>query len=118
MRERSWPFFFLRCCTSLFVVIFLALLYWSSNAQEQRLKQIEEHVASKGKVLLSHLLYESGLSPSKKESKRLIANGGVRMDGQQVGGDREIEIRQPVVLQVGRRKFKRIVFQDAAARSR
>lgn len=80
-------------------------------------KIMEEHSASKNKILLSHLLFESGLSPSKKESKRLIDNGGVRLDGKQVSGDREIEIRQPVVLQVGKRKFKKIVLKSTVTSS-
>ena len=71
---------------------------------------IEEYKASKDKILLSHLLFESGLSPSKKESKRLIENGGVRIDNQSVPSDHEVEIKSPFILQVGKRKFKKILF--------
>lgn len=72
-------------------------------------EEIEEYKVSKNKILLSHLLFESGLSPSKKESKRLIENNGVRMNGRPVASDSEIEINEPLILQVGKRKFKRIV---------
>jgi tyrosyl-tRNA synthetase len=75
---------------------------------------VVEHSASRNKMFLSHLLYEAGLSPSKNESRRLIENGGVRMDGKQVRSDGEIEIRGPIILQVGRRKFKKIVFKNAS----
>lgn len=70
---------------------------------------IEEFKTAKLKVLISHLLFESGLSPSKKESKRLIENGGVRIDNLQILEDKEIEIAKPFILQVGKRKFKKIV---------
>ena len=72
--------------------------------------EIEEHRASGTKMTLSNLLFEAGLSPSKKESKRLIENGGVRIDGRQVSGDAEVPTDKPFVLQVGKRRFKRIVF--------
>lgn len=70
---------------------------------------IEEHRASVPKIWISHLLFEAGLAPSKKESKRLIEGGGIRIDGKQVSGDAEIDIKEPFVLQVGKRKFKRVI---------
>ena len=72
--------------------------------------RIEEYAVPKDKFFISQLLCEAGLSPSRRESKRLIENGGVRMDGKQVENDREIEIRKPILLQVGKRKFKRVVY--------
>lgn len=72
-------------------------------------EQIEEYKTLKTKIFISHLLFESGLSPSKKESKRLIENGGVRIDGKQIESDCEVQIQQSFLLQVGKRKFKRIV---------
>ncbi len=71
-------------------------------------EQIEDFFTPKNKLLLSHLVFESGLAPSKNESKRLIENGGVRVDGIQVASDTEMEIVKPFILQVGRRRFKKI----------
>lgn len=71
--------------------------------------EIEEHRASKNRIYISSLLHETGLSPSKKESKRLIDGGGVKLDGKAVTKDQEIELAAPVVLQVGKRKFKKIL---------
>ncbi len=71
--------------------------------------EIEEHKASGKKIWTSHLLFEAGLAPSKREAKRLIENGGIRIDGKQVAEDSEIEIKEPFILQVGKRKFKRVV---------
>jgi tyrosyl-tRNA synthetase len=67
-------------------------------------------VLTEGKALLD-LLVESGLAKSKGEGRRLIEQGGVRLDGQPVttfettvtptaGGE--------VILQVGKRKFLRV----------
>ena len=72
-------------------------------------EKLEEYVPPRNKILLSHLLFDSGLSTSKRESKRLIANGGVRLDGKSVERDSKIEVQKPFVLQVGKRKFKKIL---------
>ena len=72
-------------------------------------EKIEEHRLSQNRIYLSSLLYESGLSPSKKESKRLIESGGVKLEGKTIEKDQEIEISAPVVLQVGKRKFRKIL---------
>jgi tyrosyl-tRNA synthetase len=70
---------------------------------------MEEYIVSKNRILVSHLLFESGLVPSKKESKRLIENGGIRIDGKQIQQDSELEVKSPFILQVGKRKFKKII---------
>lgn len=72
-------------------------------------ESIEEHKSSKNKILLSHLLFECGLAPSKNEAKRFIENGGVKINGKAVAKDSELHLSQPLVLQVGKRKFKRIL---------
>ncbi len=56
------------------------------------------------------LLERLGMAPSKGEAKRLIKNGGVRLNGEAVE-DVSVEITPddlPVVLQVGKRKFVRL----------
>lgn len=72
-------------------------------------EEMDEYRCPKNKILLSHLLFESGLAPSKKESKRVIENAGVKINGKGVEKDSEIEIKESFVLQVGKRKFKRIL---------
>lgn len=57
------------------------------------------------------ILAEAGLTASKNDAKRQITGGGVRLDGERVT-DFEAEIapgRAPAVLQVGKRRFVRIV---------
>ena len=72
-------------------------------------EDIDEYRTEKSKIFISHLLVEAGLSPSRNESRRLIDNGGVRIDGQAVESDREIKITRAVLLQVGKRRFKKVV---------
>jgi tyrosyl-tRNA synthetase len=58
---------------------------------------------------LAELMNFTGLVPSKNEARRLIEQGGVRVDGAVIG-DREAVIRPKngSIMQVGKRKFVRI----------
>jgi len=56
------------------------------------------------------LLVEAGLAPSKSQARRLIAQGGVRLDGKQVDSIEETVMPdKEAILQVGKRRFVRIV---------
>ncbi len=56
------------------------------------------------------LLVETGLAKSKSEGRRLIQQGGVRLDGEPVTGiELVVEPKDGLVLQVGRRRFVRLV---------
>lgn len=69
-------------------------------------EQIEEVFLPRGKYALSDLLLKTGLAPSKKEAKRLIEQGGVRLNGERISDVKtEIELHEQIVLQVGKRKF-------------
>ena len=64
-----------------------------------------------GVVWLPRLLSETDMAPSNAEAKRLIAGGGVRMDGETVSDpDAELpaEDLRGKVLQVGKRRFVRL----------
>jgi len=55
------------------------------------------------------LLVAAGLAPSRNEARRLIAQGGVRLDDRRVeSADLLVPVR-PAVLRVGRRRFLRLV---------
>jgi len=58
---------------------------------------------------LAELLHFTGLTSSKTEARRMIEQGGVKVDGAVIG-DREAVVRPKsgMVLQVGKRKFIRI----------
>jgi tyrosyl-tRNA synthetase len=73
--------------------------------------RIPDGTVRDGRVWLPRLLAETGLASSNAEARRLISQGGVRLDGEPVG-DPEAEL--PVaelrgkVIQVGRRRFARL----------
>ena len=56
------------------------------------------------------LIVQAGLAQSKSEARRLVDQRGVKLDGQIVASaDTTVEISAPRVLQVGKRKFMRLV---------
>jgi tyrosyl-tRNA synthetase len=55
------------------------------------------------------ILLISGLAPSKSEARRLIKQGGVKVDGQVISEDYVFDnLDSPRLLQVGKRKFLKI----------
>ncbi len=55
------------------------------------------------------LLVDLDLAKSQSEAKRLISQGGVAVDGQRIADvDAEIEVRDGMVVRVGRRRFARV----------
>ncbi len=63
-----------------------------------------------GPVNVVELLTQSGLAKSKSAARRLIQQGGVRLDGERVPDiSTVIEVTDEAVLQVGRRRFIRLV---------
>ena len=63
-----------------------------------------EHVAQARQIV--DVLVETALAKSRGDARRLIEQGGVRVDGQKVGPD--YEFTGDAVLQVGKRNFVRI----------
>jgi len=64
---------------------------------------IERHVP------IVDLLVSTGLARSKSQARRLIAQGGVRVDGDRVESiDFMVPVRDGMVLQVGKRSFVRL----------
>ena len=96
--------------------------YWGAeaakNAQEEFNKifankdlptEIEEYKCEKDKIKLSELLFVSKMVSSKNEARRLIEQGGAKVDSQKIATDAEIEIKSGMILQAGKRKFKKII---------
>ena len=67
-----------------------------------------------GAVRLVKLLASEGLAPSVSEAQRLVAQGGVRVNGERVS-DVKLELGSQTgdeaLIQVGNRKFLRVVFK-------
>ncbi len=73
--------------------------------------EIEEKQLSANSYKLADLLVETGLALSKGEARRLIAQGGTKIDGERVeDAQREIKLSPDsfTLLQVGKRKFMKL----------
>lgn len=73
--------------------------------------EIEERVIVSQSWKLSRLLVELGLAPSMGEARRLIEQGGVRMDSERASrAETEVEISadKAMLIQVGKRRFLRV----------
>lgn len=62
-------------------------------------------------VWICHLLREAGLAKSTSEARRLILQGGVRLDGEKLeDSDLQLPAQGEKVVQVGRRRVMRVLF--------
>jgi tyrosyl-tRNA synthetase len=62
-------------------------------------------------VWICRLLTDTGLVSSNGEARRLIKQGGVKLNGEKVADpDREIGPHGEVVIQAGKRRFVRVIF--------
>lgn len=72
-------------------------------------EEIPEVRMARGPHRISDLMVAAGLAPSKKEAQRLLAQGAVEIDGMRRGERESIELDRGVLMQVGKRRFARIV---------
>lgn len=71
--------------------------------------EVEETSVASGNYNLADLLTQTNLASSKKEAKRLIEQGGVKLNGEKVSNtSAEVELKDEILLQVGKRKFLKI----------
>lgn len=71
-----------------------------------------------GSVSIVDLLAACGLTKSKGEARRLIQQGGVRLNGEKVKSIEEtVTVEEEAVLQVGKRKFTKLVASSAGEES-
>jgi tyrosyl-tRNA synthetase len=62
-----------------------------------------------GRLPIAHLVVRAGLAQSRSEARRLVRQGGVRLDGTRLEDpEARVEIRDGMVLRVGKRRFARI----------
>lgn len=71
--------------------------------------QVPEYKSARGSYKLTDLLASAQLAPSKKEAQRLLAQGAVEVDGQRVSEKDTLELKSPVLIQVGKRRFVRVI---------
>jgi tyrosyl-tRNA synthetase len=71
--------------------------------------EIEEKPIASGSYKLVDLLLQAGMVESKGEAKRLVEQGGVKINGEKASNTgAEIQVRGEVILQVGKRKFLKV----------
>jgi tyrosyl-tRNA synthetase len=59
---------------------------------------------------------EAGLAKSTSEARRLISQGGVRLDGEKVDdADLQIATQGENIVQVGRRRILKVTFRRSVA---
>ena len=72
--------------------------------------EVPEYVLNQDRVWIVRLLTSSGLASSNSEARRLIAQGGVYIDGRRVTDPNlEVEFKGGEVVKVGKRRFLRVV---------
>ncbi|HEY0429535.1 MAG TPA: tyrosine--tRNA ligase [Pyrinomonadaceae bacterium] len=71
--------------------------------------EIEEKTISGALWTFADLLVETNLAASKGEARRLIEQGGVKVDGEKVSNAKaEVDLKEEILLQVGKRKFLKV----------
>lgn len=71
--------------------------------------EIEEQTIAAGNYNLADLLVQTNLAASKGEAKRLIEQGGVKLNGEKISNIKaDIEVKEEMLLQVGKRKFLKL----------
>ncbi|MDR0956290.1 MAG: tyrosine--tRNA ligase [Endomicrobium sp.] len=74
-------------------------------------ENIEKCTMENVTLKLSDILIKSTMVSSKNEARRLIQQGAVKIDSQKIKDDIIINVHREFVLQVGKRKFKKITHQ-------
>jgi tyrosyl-tRNA synthetase len=80
-------------------------------AKKENPEEMEEYCTEACEIQLSDLLLDAGLVASKNEARRLMEQGGVKMDGEKIPADKKLSLKKACVMQVGKRKFKKIVIK-------
>ncbi len=99
-------------------------LYYPREAAESARREFDQIFRDKGlpndipDIKLSYaesdiisILSDAKLVPSKSEARRLIAQGGVRIEQEKISSpDFRISLTKPVLIQCGKRKFARVFY--------
>ena len=57
------------------------------------------------------LIFKAGLVSSKNEGRRLLAQGGVELNGEKISEQQKISIDKEIVIKAGKRKFCKIILE-------
>lgn len=64
---------------------------------------------------ITNLLWQTRLTKSRAEAKRLLAQGGIEVDGERIKSNR-VKVRDGTVIKLGKRRFIRLIDTDKRAR--
>jgi tyrosyl-tRNA synthetase len=82
--------------------------------QRELPSEMPEYQAPRESRLVT-LLVESGTARTNNEARRLVTQGGVRIDGERLDDpETVVRVEEPRVLQVGRRRFVRLTPNSSA----
>ncbi len=74
--------------------------------------EIPEFTAKEGQNIVD-ILVESRMAESKSDAKRILEQGGVEADGKRIDlGSLGLEIRDGMVIKVGKHKFLKLVVRN------
>ncbi|RMD58981.1 tyrosine--tRNA ligase [Candidatus Parcubacteria bacterium] len=78
--------------------------------RKERPQEAETKTIHGSAINIVELLVDTGLASSKSEARRLIKEGGIKLEGQKVNSDQQIVklTSQPQLLQRGKRRFIRV----------
>jgi tyrosyl-tRNA synthetase len=77
-------------------------------SQKNNPDEMELYVCKDENIKLSDLLLAADLVTGKNEARRLIEQGGIKLNGEKLTEDKTLTIHAECVLQAGKRKFKKI----------
>lgn len=70
---------------------------------------VHENIISAEGVDMTRLIAEAGLAPSTSQARRLINQGAVRINGEKIDGLKSSTLRDGDIVQVGKRKFIKVL---------
>jgi tyrosyl-tRNA synthetase len=82
---------------------------FTRNAMPDEMPEVKLYASPEG-LVIAQVLKQSGLTDGTSEALRMIDGGGVKLNGQKIS-DRALKLHagETVVLQVGKRKFARVI---------
>lgn len=83
---------------------------FSKNQIPEDIDEIELIAENEGEYWVPKLLHILGLVNSTSDGKRMLEQGGIKVDGNKIG-EMNIKVENGMVIQVGKRKFAKIILK-------
>ena len=84
--------------------------------QQLKQKEIPDEIPvvridSSEPIWICRLMNDAGLTASNGEARRLVKQGGVKLNGEKINNaEMEVEASGEVIIQAGKRRFARVIF--------